>query len=176
MCQKTPQKGTSTPKGRITGGNVTKARTSATTTKKRARLRLSPGGNGEGKKSPLRRLPTDHRESLTQTGLRLASRRGTVVVVVVGRGISESELPKRKPEQAGHYGLQEGKLLTFVSFRREECESFGVSASSPIDLAPFLGSFHCSLLTAHSPSHLTTHHSPLTTHSRCNNLPGSVHP
>ena len=57
-----------------------------------------------------------------------------------------------------------GKLLTFVSFRREECESFGVSASSPIDLAPFLGSFHCSLLTAHSPSHLTTHHSPLTTH------------
>ena len=54
---------------------------------------MSPGGNGEGKKSPLRRLPTDHRESLTQTGLRLASRRGTVVVVVVGRGISESELP-----------------------------------------------------------------------------------
>eukprot|EP01049_Picozoa_sp_SAG25_P003559 SAG25_NODE_206_length_11883_cov_5.639511_6_plen_170_part_00 len=79
MCQKTPQKGTSTPKGRKTGGNVTKVRTSATTTKKRARLRLSPGGNGEGKKSPLRRLPTDHRESLTQTGLRLASSRGTVV-------------------------------------------------------------------------------------------------
>ena len=69
MCQKTPQKGTSTPKGRKTGGNVTKARTSAPTTKKRARLRLSPGGNGEGKKSPLRRLPTDHRESLTQTAV-----------------------------------------------------------------------------------------------------------
>ena len=111
MCQKTPQKGTSTPKGRKTGGNVTKARTSATTTKKRARLRLSPGGNGEGKKSPLRRLPTDHRESLTQTGLRLASRRGTVVVVVVGRGISESELPKRKPGERGN-GRSQPKKMT----------------------------------------------------------------
>ena len=58
--------------------------------------------NGEGKKSPLRRLPTDHRESLTQTGLRLASRRGTVVVVVVEGGISESELPKRKPGERGN--------------------------------------------------------------------------